>query len=160
MTSFQENVQLGFKRGLEIGAFFGAGAVVLVLVRGPSALNEYRISLLGLIAYDLVGGATTGIIAGSLLPFASRGSLAAALVGFVAMLPASLVGMLVVTPSDEWSHVVPIGFPVSAALLGGLGGPLLRSFYAGESSTNWRFVAAVVSGGAVLALLMYLAGWW
>ena len=160
MTNFQRNMQLGLRRGIEIGGFFAAGAVVSVLVSGPKVLDQYRISLVGLLAYDLTGGALTGLIVGSLLPFASRSSIWAALIGFISMLPASLVGMLIVTPSDEWGSIVPAGFLVAAALLGGLGGPLLRSFYAGETTTNWRFVAIVASTGAVLALLMYFAGWW
>jgi len=76
------------------------------------------------------------------------------------MLPASFVGMLIVTPSDQWDRVIPIGSLVAAALLGGLIGPLLRSYYADEVTTNWRFVAIVVSTGTVVALIMYLAGWW
>jgi uncharacterized membrane protein YsdA (DUF1294 family) len=159
-TEFQKNVQAGIKRGLAIGAFFATGSVLLVLLRGPSALEGYRISLLGLITYDLIGGAVTGAIVGSLLPVANRNSGGAALVGFIAMLPASVVAMLLVTPSGEWRQVVPVGSLVAAALLGGLSGPLFRSQDRGEATTNWRFVAIVVSVGVVLGLLMFLAGWW
>src|SRR5213078_3458222 len=81
----------------------------MVLVRGTGVLEDYRISLFGLIAYNLVGGAVTGAIVGSLLPFAKRNSLGAAGVGFVGMLPASIVGMLLVTPPTEWHDIVPLG---------------------------------------------------
>ena len=160
MTTFRTNLGVGVTRGLAIGAFFAAGALVLRLVNGSRFLDDNYVSLLGLIAYDVLAGAATGAIVGSLLPLASRSSIGAALVGFVAMLPASFVGMLIVTPSDQWDRVIPIGSLVAAALLGGLIGPLLRSYYADEVTTNWRFVAIVVSTGTVVALIMYLAGWW
>src|SRR2546430_793846 len=149
MTTFRTNLGVGVTRGLAIGAFFAAGALVLRLVNGSRFLDDYHVSLLGLIAYDVLAGAATGAIVGSLLPLASRSSITgaivgsllplasrssigAALVGFVAMLPASFVGMLIVTPSDQWDRVIPIGSLVAAALLGGLIGPLLRSYYADE----------------------------
>src|SRR3989440_10651494 len=101
MTTFRTNLGVGVTRGLAIGAFFAAGALVLRLVNGSRFLDDYHVSLLGLIAYDVLAGAATGAIVGSLLPLASRSSIGAALVGFVAMLPASFVGMLIVAPRSE-----------------------------------------------------------
>jgi|SRR6266550_6876547 len=160
MTDLQRNVRLGISRGLAIGDFFAAGSLLMVATRGRSVLDDYHTTLPGLLAFNVVGGAITGAIVGVLLPVASRGAVSAAVVGFVGMLPASVVGMLMVTPHAEWRDVVPIGTLAGAALLGGLGGPLLRSSYAGETATNWRFVAIFVGGGAALGFLMYLAGWW
>ncbi len=160
MSDLQSNIELGATRGVTIGALFSVGALVMVLARGAGVLEGYRIGLLGLITYNLVGGAVTGAIVGSLLPLAIRNSLSAAAVGFIAMLPASVVGMFLVTPPNEWREVVPLGSLASAALLGGLGGPLLRSQDAGETTPNWRFIGIVVGVGGVLAFLMYLAGWW
>lgn len=160
MSTLQSNVRLGTGRGLAIGGFFAAGSLLIVATRGMSVLDDYHTTLPGLLAFNLIGGAVTGAIVGVLLPLASRGAISAGLVGFVAMLPASVVGMLMVTPRGEWPNVVPMGTLAGAALLGGLGGPLLRSSYAGETATNWRFVAIFVAVGATLGLLMYLAGWW
>ncbi len=160
MSDLQSNIQVGAVRGVTIGAFFSVGALIMVLVRGTGVLEDYRISLLGLIAYNLVEGAVTGAIVGSLLPFAMRDSLGAAGVGFVAMLPASIVGMLLVTPPTEWHETVPIGSLVGAALLGGLGGPLIRSQDAGETTPNWRFIGIVVAVAGILVLSTRLAGWW
>src|SRR5438552_404530 len=117
MTTFRTNLGVGVTRGLAIGAFFAAGALVLRLVNGSRFLDDNHVSLLGLIAYDVLAGAATGAIVGSLLPLASRSSIGAALVGFVAMLPASFVGMLIVTPSDQWDRVIPIGSLVAGVTM-------------------------------------------
>src|SRR2546430_4391343 len=74
MTTFRTNLGVGVTRGLAIGAFFAAGALVLRLVNGSRFLDDYHVSLLGLIAYDVLAGAATGAIVGSLLPLASRRS--------------------------------------------------------------------------------------
>jgi hypothetical protein len=160
MSDLQSNGRLGLNRGLAIGGFFAAGSLLMVATRGISVLDDYHTTLPGLLAFNVIGGAITGAIVGVLLPVANRGAVSAALVGFVAMLPASVVGMLMVTPHGEWRDVVPVGSLAGAALLGGLGGPLLRSSYAGETATNWRFVAILVAVGAALGFLMHLAGWW
>ncbi len=160
MSDLQSNVRLGVSRGLTIGGFFAAGSLLVVATRGMSVLDDYHTTLPGLLAFNVIGGAITGAIVGVLLPVASRGAVRAAVLGFVAMLPASVVGMLMVTPQGEWRDVVPIRTLAGAALLGGLGGPLLRSSYAGETATNWRFVAFFVARGTALGFLMYLAGWW
>ncbi len=160
MSDLQNNVRLGISRGLAVGGFFAAGSLLMVATRGMAVLDDYHTTLPGLLAFNVIGGSITGAIVGALLPVASRGAVSAAVVGFVAMLPASLVGMLMVTPHGEWRDVVPVGTLAGAGLLGGLGGPLLRSSYAGETATNWRVVAIFVAVGAALGFLMYLAGWW
>jgi hypothetical protein len=132
MNRVAANVRLGVIYGLAIGGTFALGSLITVLVRGATFLDDYRISLLGLIAFNLVGGAGTGAIAGLLLPLAKRSAIGASAVGFVAMLPISFIGMLLVTPPGEWREVIPLGAPVGAALLGGLIGPALRSQLLGE----------------------------
>ncbi len=132
MKSVATNVKLGVVYGVGIGATFALGAVLMVLIRGIHSLTDYRISLPGLIALDLLGGVGTGAIVGLFLPFAARSALRASVVGFVAMLPFSFVGMLIVTPPDEWPKVIPVGPLVAAALLGGLIGPALRTQLLGK----------------------------
>ena len=56
--------------------------------------------------------------------------------------------------------IVPIGSLVGAVLLGGLGGPLIRSQDAGDTTPNWRFIGIVVAIAGILVLSMRLAGWW
>ncbi len=132
MNRVAANVRLGVTYGVGIGGTFALGSLVTAFVRGAGFLDDYRISLVGLIAFNLLGGAATGAIVGLLLPLAKRSAIGASAVGFVAMLPISLLGMLLVTPPGEWSDVVPLGAPVAAALLGGLIGPALRSQLLGE----------------------------
>jgi hypothetical protein len=103
-----------------------------VLVRGAGVLDQFRISLLGLMLYDLLGGAATGAIVGVLLPLARRSGIGAAVVGFVALVPICFIGTLIVFPPEKWRDLVPATPLVAAALLGGLGGPALRSQYLNE----------------------------
>jgi hypothetical protein len=136
MNDLAQRVRLGVTRGLVIGGAYVAASLVVVILRGPSVLEQFRMSVAALIAYDLLGGALTGAIVGVLLPLAERSGLGAAVVGFVSMFPVCLIGTLIVSPPEKWHEVIPAAPLVSAALLGGLGGPALRSQYRGEFLTS------------------------
>ncbi len=132
MNRLGTNMRLGIREGLVIGAGYLAGSLVMVILRGPSILEQFRISLVGLVVYDILGGAATGAIVGLLLPLAKRSGIGAAIVGFAALLPICFIGTLIVFSPEEWHKLLPSTPLVSAGLLGGLGGPVLRTQYLGR----------------------------
>jgi len=161
MDALPANVRKGIRGGIVIGATWAVGGLIQALVRGPTFVHQqYNMSLFGLIAYNLLGGAGTGAIVGVLLPVASRSAVGAAMVGFVAMLPVSFITIAILAPVGQLHRYLPAVPLVMAAVLGGLGGPAIRSQSLGETEPSWRFIGFVVGVGTLIAVALYLAGWW
>jgi hypothetical protein len=145
------------------GLYLGLGQCGLQLV-AFAAGKRPTAALWALLPVYLVGGVLTGGIVGVLRPWADS-DLRAAVVGFVAMVPVTFALFLLIASPVDFRAFSPWMELITAALLGGLGGPFLRSQVlfvepGYRVRTNWKFVSALVGAAAVLVLLTKLAHWW
>lgn len=126
MSRVLDRMHRGIRVSLYYAGIYFALAVVQVAATKGRVLGEWGFSLLGLVAFHLFAGVSTGLIIGLLAPLA-RFRVGAAAVGFVALLPLSFMMFSIMVPPEDKAGAMP-WLPLSfAAVYGILGGLYFRS---------------------------------
>jgi len=107
-------IKAGVLTGVTIACALSVYASVLYLLKGAEAQARTGLPLWALITCYLVGGASGGLIFGSLAPFARRQP-GASIVGFVSVSPTTIILTLSIVDRRDW---FPAGLIIG--LLGGL----------------------------------------
>jgi hypothetical protein len=154
-------------RGLGLGLFlataFSVWITLLRVVNGTSPFERTGTPYSRTVLFYYAGFAIGGLLAGSLWSLLRRWAVGWAVMGFVFIAPVYAMFVIVDRPAAQRFSAWNVwGTLFAGALVGGLAG--LRTWSLNrtgrlEPRTNWRFVAAALLIGGVLAVTMYLA-WW
>lgn len=118
------------KWGVEKAAYYVVLFLGIVLIK--VALGQDLPGPLWAIIFTYAfGGVTTGAIIGLLRPWAVRSAFGAAITGFIALLPVSFAGCLVLVDRDAFRHSAPWAEIVVSGN-GLLFGPYLRSRFGSD----------------------------
>jgi len=129
-----------------------------VAVGRGELLARWHFTLVGMVAFYLCGGISVGVLIGLMLPLV-KNSTGAAIVGTLALLPASYFMFTVMLPNDEDRSAVLVLTAIFSVLYGSLGGVYFgqKLFGTGdaESSSKSRITTLlyVVALGVAVVLL-------
>ena len=146
----RRRVHWGIGHGLAVAVAFSAWAVIVVgIIGGGRAFEEYGIALPQVLAVYLAGGFVGGAVFGALAPL-GRTRLGALLAGVAVLLPVYTMSTFLAAGVAEWRVGVGGGL-ILATFVGGPCGLIYRDLFRGDLSRARRVRARLARKRALKA---------